>query len=292
MTARLGGRPRAIVLTYHSISRRAVDPYGQAVSPHAFERQLQILKERTTVVPAATLADFVRRGRSPDGLSAVTFDDGYSDALSSALPILERLGVPMTLFVTTGPVSNARPFWWDRLTTVVFGRSQSVDPERVFSDTHGRLKRLSGSERDAAIASLDTGDTATTSMDLGRPLTPEELRQLAQHALIHIGAHTVTHPSLASLAEEDQQFELTESRRWLESHLSKPVHLLAYPFGKAADVSDVTRSAAKAVGYHAAFVTTPAPVTADVDIMAIPRLTAHEWSDAEFERRLRGVAGL
>ena len=282
-----------VVLTYHSIGRRPVDPYGQAVSPATFERQLRILKRATNVVTAATIADCVRRKASSAGLSAVTFDDGYSDVLSEALPVLERLQVPMTLFVTTDPVSQACPFWWDRLTAAVLG-SQPPDASRhqAFADVHARLKRLGGSQREDAIASLIAAERWAPTMDLGRPLTAEELRHLAAHPLVDIGAHTVSHPSLASLSEAEQRFELVESQRWLESHLAQRIRLLAYPFGKAGDVSEVSRTAAKGSGYHAAFVTTPGPVTPDVDVMAIPRLTVHEWSDAEFEQRLRRVTSI
>ncbi len=51
-------------------------------------------------------------GRS---LVAITFDDGYADNLYDALPLLEKHGLPATVFVCTGPVTQGAEFWWDTL---------------------------------------------------------------------------------------------------------------------------------------------------------------------------------
>ena len=42
----------------------------------------------------------------------LTFDDGYSDNYTLAYPLLKRLGVPFTVYVTTGFIDNQRPRWW------------------------------------------------------------------------------------------------------------------------------------------------------------------------------------
>lgn len=42
----------------------------------------------------------------------ITFDDGYRDNYTIAYPLLKRLGVPFTVYVTTGFVDNQLPMWW------------------------------------------------------------------------------------------------------------------------------------------------------------------------------------
>lgn len=42
----------------------------------------------------------------------ITFDDGYRDNYTHAYPLLKRLGVPFTVYVTTGFVDNQLPMWW------------------------------------------------------------------------------------------------------------------------------------------------------------------------------------
>ena len=42
----------------------------------------------------------------------ITFDDGYCDNYAIAYPLLKRLGVPFTVYVTTGFIDNQLPMWW------------------------------------------------------------------------------------------------------------------------------------------------------------------------------------
>lgn len=42
----------------------------------------------------------------------ITFDDGYRDNYTLAYPMLKRLNVPFTVYVTTGFIDNQLPMWW------------------------------------------------------------------------------------------------------------------------------------------------------------------------------------
>ena len=54
-------------------------------------------------------------GRIPERAVAVTLDDGYLDALTTASPILDELGVPATFFVNTDRLTEEHERWWDIL---------------------------------------------------------------------------------------------------------------------------------------------------------------------------------
>jgi peptidoglycan/xylan/chitin deacetylase (PgdA/CDA1 family) len=45
----------------------------------------------------------------------VTFDDGYADNLHHAKPLLERYGIPATVFVTSDYIGQEHEFWGDKL---------------------------------------------------------------------------------------------------------------------------------------------------------------------------------
>lgn len=97
-SARLAARvfpptPNAIrILTYHSIGYRA---HEMNVRPEDFRAQMEWLAEQQCVIPLAEAA----QGRP--GI-ALTFDDGYLDNLKNAAPILTRLNLPATVFMTAG----------------------------------------------------------------------------------------------------------------------------------------------------------------------------------------------
>jgi peptidoglycan/xylan/chitin deacetylase (PgdA/CDA1 family) len=59
-------------------------------------------------------------GRYPSGTACVTFDDGYSDNLLNAKPILQECSVPATFFLTSGYLRGDRDFWWDALESPFF----------------------------------------------------------------------------------------------------------------------------------------------------------------------------
>ena len=264
--------PRAVVLVYHRVSETQDDPYGQAVRPETFARHLELLAREHPIVP---LRDLVDR-RYEDGAVAITFDDGYADNLSEAIPIAAK--VPVTVFVTVEPVIDGGKFWWDEIAGIEPGLRGKL---------HARLKGLPGRERRGRLATLAWKDES----DRGRPMTLDELRDLASRPGVEIGAHTLSHPSLALLPAVEQKRELEVAKARLEELLGKPVTLLAYPFGKPGDVSEETEGLARRAGYRAAFTTVPRRLVPTSPLFALPRLTVHEWPAEHLKKRLGECLG-
>ena len=88
------------VLVYHSITSRSDQISDEAISPRRFEQQLRWLSRRRAVVP---LTETLYRSEK-DRLVGISFDDGYRNNLTVALPLLEKFSLPMTLFVIAGAV--------------------------------------------------------------------------------------------------------------------------------------------------------------------------------------------
>jgi peptidoglycan/xylan/chitin deacetylase (PgdA/CDA1 family) len=90
------------VLVYHSISTPAEAMPGDIdISPARFEQQLAWLRNTKRVV---RLEDALARKSTRQ--IAITFDDGYRDNLTAALPLLEKYNLPMTLFMVAGFVDS------------------------------------------------------------------------------------------------------------------------------------------------------------------------------------------
>src|SRR3954470_8233749 len=86
-------QPSCAVLTYHSL-----DESGSVISirPDVFRRQMQTLAANgVKVVPLEDLF-------AHPGAVAITFDDGFANLADHALPVLEHLGLPATIFVVSG----------------------------------------------------------------------------------------------------------------------------------------------------------------------------------------------
>lgn len=109
------GLPRALILLYHRVSDLPTDPHSLAVTSRHFQEHLDVLCARTRPMRLSELIRGMADGTLPDRAAAVTFDDGYSDNLTVARPLLQRYDVPATVFVATGYLNGQREFWWDEL---------------------------------------------------------------------------------------------------------------------------------------------------------------------------------
>ncbi|MFF1438470.1 polysaccharide deacetylase family protein [Streptomyces sp. NPDC058295] len=101
------------VAMYHSVGDCSEDPYRITVTPERLEKQLMWLRRRGLrgVSMAELLAARARgEGRNLVGL---TFDDGYADFLTEALPVLRRHRCTATLFVLPGRLGGDNA--WDPL---------------------------------------------------------------------------------------------------------------------------------------------------------------------------------
>lgn len=101
----LAGDPgtRVVVLCYHSIDPSL--PFASA-SPALFRAQLEWLAGSCEVVRLSDVPALARTGGRTRPAVAVTFDDGYADNHTHALPLLEATGVPATFFLTAGFVEG------------------------------------------------------------------------------------------------------------------------------------------------------------------------------------------
>ena len=96
-----------LVLCYHAVSESW--DADLAVKPDQLEGQIRHLLERG--YRGATFHEAVTMP-SAERTLAVTFDDGFRSVHDVAGPVLERLGVPATVFVPTDWVGAERPMVW------------------------------------------------------------------------------------------------------------------------------------------------------------------------------------
>jgi peptidoglycan/xylan/chitin deacetylase (PgdA/CDA1 family) len=170
-------RHRAVILLYHRIADAASDPYLLCVSPAHFEEQLRVVRQIARPLPLAELARRAGDGSLPPRSVAVTFDDGYSDNFHTAKPLLERVGVPATFFVTSGDAGRTREFWWDELQCIMLESAEL--PRRLSIDVSGeRIEHDLGASALRSPA-VDDGARAWSVEDTHAP-TPRHavLREL------------------------------------------------------------------------------------------------------------------
>jgi peptidoglycan/xylan/chitin deacetylase (PgdA/CDA1 family) len=198
--------------------------------------------------------------------AAFTFDDGYLDNLTHALPVMERHEAPFTVFVTTGMLTGEIDAWWFGLSKLIatrdsieiagerFGCSSRAAKQRTFlaieSKIHGNYALLPEVKRVIASSGFDC-----TTLALQEGLRAENLRKLASHPLVTIGGHTATHINLAQATAVRVEQEMRDNRVFLEGIIQKPVAHFAYPFGNPDACGPREADIAKAVGFRSAVTT-------------------------------------
>jgi len=107
--------PTALVLLYHRVAEPPSDPQLLCVTPQHFAEHLEILRRSYHPIGLQQLTQALAQRQIPPKAVAVTFDDGYADNLYNGEPLLERYGIPATVFAASGYVGQESGFWWDQL---------------------------------------------------------------------------------------------------------------------------------------------------------------------------------
>lgn len=288
----------AAILLYHRIADLQPDPSGLCVPPHEFRAQMAYLRSHFRPVALRDLVRAAAAGRLPDRAVAVTLDDGYLDALTTASPILASLGIPATFFVNTAPLSAqgyvetfgdvvARAL----LVEAEMPGSLAIDlgGERIdlpmgnreeraaaFEHLYPRARRLDVAGRARLVRDLEAWlGRALAPRPSHRLLTADEVRELAGRPGHAIGAHTRSHLWLTEHDAATQIDEVGGGRRELEDVLGRAVDLFAYTYGAFADQ---TVSAVRSQGFCSAVTVEPGALRGEVDLWRLPRLEVKRGS--------------
>jgi peptidoglycan/xylan/chitin deacetylase (PgdA/CDA1 family) len=149
------GREPVRIAFYHRIADDS--PNAWTMTCRSFARQIEWLRSRFDMVSLAEAQTRIRTGCNRRPAAAITFDDGYADNLNFAIPLLLKLGIPFTYFVSTNHVLRSNAFPHD----VAAGRPLPVN-------TLAQLRQLSAS-------GVEIGAHTRSHADLGVPRTLKEL---------------------------------------------------------------------------------------------------------------------
>jgi len=281
------------VLMYHGVIAKRVGPaaFGSLfLSTDDFARQMRHLKRHYDVVD---LQDTARRIASrapvPARAVAITFDDGYRNNITEALPVLAALQLPATVFVTTDLAGGDRLLWFDAL-RIVAAERETAASERHWADTFAAIRAL---PPDAQARSIDALGEQSARGGWARR-HPEfalagwnEWRDAVSRTRLRIGSHTTTHGDLRSMTEQERDDDLRRAKQRIEAELARECAAIAYPYG--AWNEDVARSA-RTAGYSAGVTTDEGLNGLGSDALALRRTMIGDKGDvALFTARVSGL---
>jgi peptidoglycan/xylan/chitin deacetylase (PgdA/CDA1 family) len=261
-----------LALNYHRVGDASTCPFDPelfSATPEGFDQQVRFLKAWCDLIVPDDLetARRHRRGR----FALITFDDGYIDNFTDALPILRAHGAPATFFLATGLLDRPRVPWWDEIAwmtrvgapiTIPAGpwlpgplELDPAGPETVLVQLNRVYQRLPPASREAYLDFLGeaTGRGrcgAEPARDLW--MTWDMVRQL-RSAGMALGGHTHEHIMLSEQAPERQRRELETCLRRLEEEVGVRPDVISYPYGAPWSFDRTTRTCLEQAGVRHAF---------------------------------------
>lgn len=252
----------------------------------------------------------IKAGGKGGQFAAITADDAYRDNMTEALPVLEKHGAPITIYVAPGLINGAADLWWEVVEDIVSARDRLIlatpdGPVTIDCSTPGRKLQAFARLHDYLTLEVREEDQRAVLHQLVRSngielaarqsmlMNWDEIRAMAGHSLVTIGAHTINHRNLKRLSEADARHEVDDVRRILQAELGEAPRHFAYPYGYASAVGDREVGIARDAGYASAVTTRHGVLRAEhADFLqALPRISVNGryQSVAHIRTMLSGV---
>ena len=233
------------ILMYHSISCKDQDhghPYFKTNTvPSIFLKHMSYLNRNNYRIISINEALKIMHSGKPlqNKYAVITFDDGYQDILTTALPILKEFNFTATVYLPTQYISKEGQFFNDN-----------------------------------------------------RCLNWQEVIEL-QSSNIGIGSHTVTHPQLTSLTQQEVEIELTHSKAVIEDKIGKPCDSFSYPYAfpeENRQFVELLRQMLLKSGYNSSVSTIVGTMGENADPFFIKRIPVNSNDDEQFfKAKLEGA---
>ena len=314
-------RKHIVVLMIHGVmddqdnlSWRPLRPF---LSRQKLDEYLMVLSRRYHFISLMDAVEILQQRQPIQPYSMVlTFDDGYRNNLTHALPILRRYDAPATFFVSTGFLGNPRPFWFDRLDYAV--QHAQVDnrelrvgscamrldcsSRKAFRESFisfirtAQKEKMSDSEfvheveRLAAELEAESGralsgihkEDAWTAM-----MSWDQIERL-DFDDVTFASHTVDHVRLGQVDVGIARNQLKRAKQDIEQHTGMPCQIMSYPNGS---FNKEVVKAVRECGYVCGLTSKEGLNKAGDDLMTLRRIgLGINWSNTDLLARVSGVS--
>lgn len=316
---------RAVVLMYHRVltpaeMRSSGSHPSIMVECETFAKQMELVKRRFKVL---SIEEFTRRieHKIPFDNSSclITFDDGWKDNYTHALPILKANGIPAVVFLPVNYIGERRHFWHEALVQlfVLAVRTARKDPARaerlreavaqtgceaifdvpdedprspIIAVISNNRKELLPSAIDAVLSGLsrelgvDDGDLE----GIDRFMDWDEVRAMAQ-AGIEFGGHGAEHRLLSHMPIEEAREDIQRSKEVIDRQVKVATPTFSYPRGYwTPQVAELV----KASGFRLAFLAKGGSVGCQDDPYTLRRINIGQAGTESMPMFLARVVGL
>jgi len=240
------------------------------ITPEYLEDTIRFFRDNNyEIISLDELFEALKKKKRNKKFVVYTFDDGYADNLTYAYPVFKRHNAPFAVYVTTSFLDKQAILWWYMLEDLVL-KNESIsiksdgkdlkfvcrtllDKEKVFYELRSLIMGRHEKDYISQIQDIFTPhkvDLYEKVRELA--LSWEQVRELGSDPLVTIGAHTVNHLALSRLLKEAAIYEISESKKRLESYLDRDITHFTYPFGTEKEISNRELAIVRDCGFKTA----------------------------------------
>lgn len=276
-------KKKVLILAYHAVTKNdyKTAPWTH-ISADIFESQIKYINQRYDIISLKDAVKIIISGKNlSKNIAVITFDDGYKNNYTAALPILQKYNVPATIFLTAGYIGSSDFLPLDEIFLILthckndetytinkFGIAKLFlgspqDLLNSYENVASKLKRVSTSEQKNFISMLRRNlnicqkEYKQNIVDDFTLLSWDEIILLLKSNLIDIGAHTVSHEILTNLPLNEAARQIVESKSIIQKQLGCDIDMFAYPNGTESDYNDDHINCLKNNGFVCSVVTSP-----------------------------------
>lgn len=255
---------------YHGVVEKdSTDIFPRHITKDKFEAHLEYYKKNFDVIWISEALEMRKKGIKPKRKTiTISFDDGYENNLTQALPLLEKYQLKCSCFISGFCVEDPDALLWaDSLAMAkslerdkyfiidgfpfVKRQDYTVWNEHLNMTGEQFIKCMPPATRDRALNDLHKRYFLDQTKhlfprEIWKLLHADQIRELAASPLVEIGSHGQKHFCLGIISPVDAQKELKQSKSLLENTIGKPVNLLAFPDGS---YTEAIKNIARQEGY-------------------------------------------
>jgi len=257
---------------YHRIGdsdQSEYDPNVFSCSAEQFSLQLEFYKENFTVITLTEALALITKNEILDKKYVlITFDDGYIDNYTLAMPILMEHGLSALFHLPSDYVESTIVPWWDEIaymvkhtkqTTLKFGKYPKISLTSFKINKTIRLimNDVKHDSRDMLEKVEELRQKLACELDATKEAPNLFVNWLQVQEMVDkgmfIGSHTRSHRILSHLSIEEQIQEMRLSKEIIENKIGNKILSIAYPVGNKDSFTKETCHAAKSLGYQCGF---------------------------------------
>lgn len=284
-----------LILAFHGLVENIIDPYIQTnhMTTDNFTSLLKEITRYRDVIPYNQLSEcFRKKQKVQDNKVILTFDDGYESNLTLAAPILSKLGIPWSIFVSTKHIDTG-----ERLPTYILraallntkknnfkhpsiGTLSLLNKKEKLNAMHivkNKIKESPINQVNSIVLELknlmnsEEWSEVNNLFESEKLLNWEQLGQLVKDG-VHVGSHCHNHMILHDKqSSEDIRHELEKSKFLIEKKLNIDCFDLVYPNGSKKDISNKAIDLVRDTKYRTASTLIPGFCIEGVNPFYLPR---------------------